>query len=215
VAHLYQIHNWDHLTPIEETLAALDDAVRQGKVRYLGGSNLAAWQMSKALGVSALHDRAAFVANQIHYSLVSRDAERDLIPMAEDSGASLTVWQPLAGGFLAGGTSSRRSRVGDFVPFDQTRGFEILDVARTVAARHGVGPARVAIAWLLARRAVTSVIVGARTVDRLIDNLGASGLTLTEQDLAELDGVSGPPPAYPNWIQDGFAPARTPAANLD
>lgn len=214
---LYQIHNWDHLTPIEETLGALDDAVRQGKVRYIGGSNLAAWQVSKALGVSALHDRAGFVANQIHYSLVSRDAERDLIPMAEDSGLSLTVWQPLAGGFLAGRTGetdSRRARVGDFVPFDQGKGRQIVDVLRAVAGRHGVSPARVAISWLLARRAVTSVIVGARTVDQLTDNLAAGGLTLTGPDLAELDAVSSGPAAYPNWIQEGFAPARTPAANL-
>src|ERR1700754_1957117 len=125
---LYQIHNYDHVTPIEETLSALDDAVRQGKVRYIGCSNLSAWQISKALGVSALHDQAKFVANQIHYSLLSRDAERDLVPMAEDAGLSLTVWSPLAGGFLSGKfdrggvteQDSRRARVGfDFVQFDE------------------------------------------------------------------------------------------------
>jgi aryl-alcohol dehydrogenase-like predicted oxidoreductase len=219
---LYLIHNHDPLTPIEETLSALDDAVRQGKVRYLACSNLAAWQISKALGLSTLHGQAKFVANQTHYSLVSRDAERDLIPMAEDAGLSLTVWGPLAGGFLSGkhdrgGVStdhdSRRARVGgDFVRFDEEHGFRVLDVLRTVAARHEVSPARVAIAWLLAQRAVTSVIVGARKLEQLTDNIAAPDLTLTEQDLAELDTASRPPVAYPNWIQEDFAPVRTPAA---
>jgi aryl-alcohol dehydrogenase-like predicted oxidoreductase len=218
---LYQLHNYDRLTPLEETLSALDDAVRQGKVRYIGCSNFAAWQVSKALGVSALNRQAKFVANQAHYSLVSRDAERDLAPMAEDAGLSLTVWSPLAGGFLSGkfdrgGTSSeaesRRVSAGaDFVRFDLENGFKVVDVLRAVAARHGVSPARVAIAWLLAQPAVTSVIVGARKIEQLTDNIAASGLALTGQDLAELDEVSRPPVAYPNWIQDAFAPARVPA----
>ena len=219
---LYQIHNYDHVTPLEETLAALDDAVRQGKVRYLGASNLAAWQISKALGISALHHQSAFVANQIHYSLVSRDAERDLVPMALDEGLSLTVWSPLAGGFLSGkvdrsGTTdqdTRRAKVGfDFVQFDAENGYRIVDVLRDVAKRHEVSPARVAIAWLLAQPAVTSVIVGARKLDQLADNIAASDLVLTEQDLTELDEVSKLPTAYPNWIQAAFAPSRTPAAN--
>lgn len=221
---LYQIHNHDHMTPIEETLSALDDAVRQGKVRYIGCSNLAAWQISKALGISALHNQAKFVANQTHYSLLSRDAERDLVPMAEDAGLSLTVWQPLVGGFLTGkfdrgGVSTEQDsrRAGnafDFVPFDEEKGFTVLAALRTVAARHEVSPARVAIAWLLAQRAVTSVIVGARKLEQLTDNIAASDLILTEQDLTELDEVSRPPIAYPNWIQEQFAPTRIPAGNL-
>ncbi|GAA4592271.1 aldo/keto reductase [Planotetraspora phitsanulokensis] len=221
---LYQLHNHDHVTPIEETLSALDDAVRQGKVRYIGCSNLAAWQISKALGVSALHNQAKFVANQTHYSLLSRDAERDLVPLAEDAGLSLTVWQPLVGGFLTGKferggvttePDSRRARNGfDFVPFDEEKGFRVLDVLRTVAARHEVSLARVAIAWLLAQRAVTSVIVGVRKLDQLKDNVAASDLALTEQDLAELDEVSRAPIAYPNWIQEWFAPTRIPGGNV-
>jgi aryl-alcohol dehydrogenase-like predicted oxidoreductase len=218
---LYQVHNYDRITPIEETLSALDDAVRQGKVRYIGCSNFAAWQVSKALGVSALHGQARFVANQAHYSLVSRDAERDLVPLAEDAGLSLTVWSPLAGGFLSGKfdrggvtteQDSRRARAGaDFVQFDEESGFKILDAARAVAARHGVSPARVAIAWLLAQRSVTSVIVGARKLEQLTDNIAASDLALTGHDLAELDEASRPPVAYPNWIQDAFAPSRIPS----
>ncbi|HTU72103.1 MAG TPA: aldo/keto reductase [Trebonia sp.] len=221
---LYQIHNYDHITPLEETLSALDDAVRQGKVRYIGSSNLAAWQLSKALGISAQHGLANFVANQAHYSLVSRDAERDLVPLAEDAGLSLTVWSPLAGGFLSGKfdrggvtaeQDSRRASAGrDFVRFDEEAGFKVVDVLRTVAARHQASAARVAIAWLLAQRAVTSVIVGARKLEQLTDNIAASGLSLSEQDLAQLDQVSRPPAAYPNWIQEAFAPARIPAANL-
>ncbi|MEV4539160.1 aldo/keto reductase [Asanoa sp. NPDC049518] len=221
---LYQLHNHDHVTPIEETLGALDDAVRQGKIRYIGCSNFFAWQISKALGISALHDQARFVSNQTHYSLVARDAERDMVPMAEDEGVSLTVWAPLAGGFLTGkhdrgGASteqdSRRVRSGgDFVPFDEETGFKILDVVRAVAARHDVSPAQVALAWVLAQRAITSVVVGARKPEQLADNLAAADLTLTEQDLAELDEVSRPPVAYPNWIQTAFAPVRIPAANV-
>ncbi|MER7890154.1 aldo/keto reductase [Micromonospora sp. NPDC094482] len=221
---LYQIHNYDHVTPLEETLSALDDAVRQGKVRYIGCSNLAAWQISKALGISKLHNQAKFVANQTHYSLVSRDAERDLVPMAEDEGLSLTVWSPLAGGFLSGKfdrggmtteQDSRRAQVGvDFVQFDEEKGFKVVDVLRTVAARHEVSPSRAAIAWLLAQRAVTSVIVGARKLEQLTDNIAASDLALTEQDLAELDEVSRPPVAYPNWIQEAFGPVRIPAGNV-
>ncbi|MGQ4427085.1 aldo/keto reductase [Streptomyces violaceoruber] len=220
---LYHLHNWDRLTPLEETLGALDDAVRQGKVRYIACSNLAAWQVSKALGLSALHGQAQFAANQIHYSLLSRDAERDLIPMAEDAGVSLTVWKPLVDGFLTGKfqrggvttePDSRRARSdSDFIPFDEHQGFEVVDVLQAVAARHEVSPARVAIAWLLARRAVTSVIVGARKMDQLQDNIAASDLVLSEQDIAELDDVSRPAVAYPNWIQAAFAPVRIPAAN--
>ncbi|MBF9134324.1 aldo/keto reductase [Plantactinospora sp. S1510] len=218
---LYQIHNFDHLTPLEETLSALDDAVRQGKVRYIGCANLAAWQVSKALGLSARHHQAGFVSVQAYYSLIGRDVERDLVPMAEAEGVGLTVWSPLAGGFLSGKTSrdgtvaDRGSRqahpdYADFVPIDHERGHDVLDVVRAVAARHQVSPARVALAWLLAQRAVTSVIVGARKLDQLTDNIAATELTLTEQDLAELDKVSSQPPAYPNWIQQAFAPSRLP-----
>ncbi|WP_326562223.1 aldo/keto reductase [Micromonospora sp. NBC_01796] len=218
---LYQIHNFDHITPFEETLSALDDAVTQGKVRYIGCANLAAWQISRALGISALHDQAKFVSVQSYYSLVGRDAERDLLPMVEAEGLSMTVWSPLAGGFLAGkqdrngtvnDTGSRRAQEGfaDFTPIDYERGHDVLDVVRAVAARHEVSCARVALAWLLAQRGVTSVVVGARRLDQLEDNIGASELTLTEQDLAELDKVSALPPAYPNWIQTAFAGARIP-----
>jgi aryl-alcohol dehydrogenase-like predicted oxidoreductase len=217
---LYQIHNFDHVTPIEETLSALDDAVRQGKVRYIGCANLAAWQISRALGVSALHDWSRFVSVQSYYSLVGRDAERDLLPMVEAENIGLTVWSPLAGGFLSGkverdGVTEQGSRqahpnYSQFPPTDQEYGFKVLDVVRAVAARHEVSPARVALAWLLAQRGVTSVVIGARKVEQVADNVAAVDLTLSEQDIAELDAVSALPPAYPNWIQQAFAASRLP-----
>lgn len=214
---LYQIHNFDQVTPLEETLRALDDAVRQGKVRYIGCANLAAWQASRALGISAVHDISAFVSVQAYYSLVSRDAEREIMPMTQAHGLALTVWSPLAGGFLTGkidrGTPSapgRRATGADFPPVDREKAYDVIDAARAVAARHGAMVPQVALAWLLAQPAVTSVITGARTAQQLTANLAASELRLTEQDLAELREVSKQPPAYPNWIQEMYAPMRIP-----
>lgn len=218
---LYQLHNFDPLTPFEEVLAALGDAVRQGKVRYIGCANLAAWQVSRALGVSARQGLPAFAAVQAYYSLVGRDAEHELVPMAQAEGVGLTVWSPLAGGFLSGklhrdGTvepGSRRAAAEypDFPPVDRERGHDVLDVLRAVAGRHGVSVPRVALAWLLAQPAVTSVIVGARRVEQLVDNVAAGDLVLSEGDLAELDRVSAPAALYPGWIQQMFAGARQPA----
>ncbi|RKN23874.1 aldo/keto reductase [Micromonospora musae] len=213
---LYQLHNFDHLTPFEEVLRALDDAVRQGKVRYLGCANLAAWQITKALGVSALHDLHRLVSVQVYYSLVGRDVERDLVPMAQSEKLALTVWNPLAGGFLTGKFSrdgsvqgpARRSGAAGFPPVESERGFEVVEMLRTVAARHDASIPQIAIAWLLAQPAVTSVVIGARTMAQLDDNIAAGGVTLTEQDLADLDAVSAQPPAYPNWLQQMYAPGR-------
>ncbi|MFF0366779.1 MULTISPECIES: aldo/keto reductase [unclassified Micromonospora] len=218
---LYQIHNFDQVTPMEETLRALDDAVRQGKVRYIGCANFAAWQISKALGISAREKLAGFVSVQSYYSLLGRDVERDVVPMALDEGVGLTVWSPLAGGFLSGkvgrdsavadsGSRSAQPGFTNFPPVDRERGFDVVDVLKGVAERHEVSPARVAVAWLLARPAVTSVIVGARKQEQLVDNIAATDLTLTAQDLAELDEISKLPVAYPNWIQEAFAGVRYP-----
>ncbi|MBM0232227.1 aldo/keto reductase [Micromonospora sp. STR1_7] len=218
---LYQIHNFDQVTPMEETLRALDDAVRQGKIRYVGCANFAAWQISKALGISAREKLARFVSVQSYYSLVGRDVERELVPMALDEGIGMTVWSPLAGGFLSGkitrdngvadsGSRSAQPGYTNFPPLDRERGFDVVDVLKGVAERHGVSPARVAVAWLLTRPAVTSVIVGARKHEQLVDNIAASDLTLTAQDLTELDEITKLPAAYPNWIQEAFAGVRYP-----
>ncbi|MFC4530792.1 aldo/keto reductase [Sphaerisporangium dianthi] len=205
---LYQIHNIDPRTPVEETLRALDDAVRQGKIRYIGCSNHAAWEVTKALGVSAARGLAEFVSVQAYYSLAGRDVERELVPMLRSEDLALMVWSPLAGGLLSGksdrdGTSDEGARhaQSQFVPVDREKAYDIIDALKAVAARHEVSAARVALAWVLARPAVTSVIIGARRVGQLTDNLAATDLTLTAEDLAQLDEVSGEPTPYPTWVQ--------------
>jgi aryl-alcohol dehydrogenase-like predicted oxidoreductase len=215
---LYQLHNFDHVTPMEETLRALDDAVRQGKVRYIGCANLAAWQASQALGISARHELSRFVSAQVNYSLLARDVEREIVPMAHAHGLALTVWGPLAGGFLTGKIDrntpparGRRAGGADFPPVDRDRAYDVVDVARAVAARHEATVPQVALAWLLAQPGVTSVIIGARTLEQLTGNLAASSLQLTGPDHAELGEVSKLPRAYPNWIQEMFAPQRIPS----
>ncbi|WP_296950799.1 aldo/keto reductase [uncultured Massilia sp.] len=205
---LYQIHNFDGLTPMEETLRALDDAVRAGKIRYIGCSNLAAWQVAKALGISALHGWSAYVSVQACYSLAVRDIERAILPQARDAGLGVMAWSPLAGGLLSGKISrdnaadqgSRRAHI-DFPPVEPEHGLRAIEALRPVAGRHGVSAARVALAWVLAQEGVTCAIVGARRIEQLRDNLGALDVQLTAEDLAELDAGTALPRAYPGWVQ--------------
>lgn len=213
---LYQIHNFDPLTPFEETLRALDDAVRQGKIRYIGCSNLAAWQAMKALGISERNGLERFVSIQAYYSLAGRDIEYELLPLIEDQKMGLMVWSPLAAGFLSGKYDrhteqglSRRDKF-EFPPINRERVFDIIDVLRLVAQRHSATPAQIALAWLLARPAVTSVITGVRRVDQLHDNMAALELRLSPEDIAELDAISEPGLHYPNWIQANWANNRIP-----
>jgi aryl-alcohol dehydrogenase-like predicted oxidoreductase len=215
---LYQIHGFDRLTSPEEVLRALDDVVRQGKVRYIGCSNYAAWQVTKALGVSALGGLSRFVSVQAHYALTARDIERELIPMIDDHNLGLLVFSPLAAGLLSGkfdrnGTSdptARRALASYYPPVDEARAFDIIDVLKAISQRHGVSAAQVALAWLLAQPATTSVIVGARRREQLTDNLAAIDLALTTEDLAALDQVSRLPLSYPGWMQAMAAPQRLP-----
>jgi aryl-alcohol dehydrogenase-like predicted oxidoreductase len=217
---LYQIHKWDPLTPIEETLAALDDAVRQGKIRYIGASNVAAWQLMKALGVSDRTGFTRFVCHQACYSLACRGVEDELVPAVLDQGLSLLCWSPLAGGLLSGKVTregadpdsrrGRRAATRQFPPVDEERAFEIIDVLRAIADRRNATPAKVALAWILSRRAVTSVIVGARQVDQLTDNLGALDVVLDAEELEALERVSAEAPRYPNWILTYNAASRAP-----
>lgn len=204
---LYQIHNFDGLTPAEETLRALDDAVRAGKIRYIGCSNLAGWQIAKALGISTLHDWSAYVSVQACYSLAVRDIEREILPLVADQQLGLMAWSPLAGGLLSGkfgrgrgDPDGRRTHI-NFPPVETEHGYHVIDALLPVAERHGVSAAQVALAWLLGRPAVTCAIVGARRVDQLRDNLAALDLVLTPQDLAELDAASALPEFYPRWVQ--------------
>lgn len=204
---LYQIHGFDPLTPFEESLAALDDLVKAGKIRYLGLCNLAAWQIMKALGVSRLHGWNAFASVQAYYSIAGRDLEREIFPLAQDQKLGVMVWSPLAGGFLSGKfrrnqeppAGSRRSGF-DFPPVDKARAFDCLDAMDPIAKAHGVSIAQVALAWILSRKEVSSIIVGARRIEQLKDNLAASRLTLSEAELKTLDAVSALPQEYPGWM---------------
>ncbi|WP_329139378.1 aldo/keto reductase [Streptomyces sp. NBC_01476] len=205
---LYQIHSFDPLTPVEETLGALDDAVRQGKIRYIGASNLAAWQMAKYLGASDLGGLSRFVSQQVYYSLAGRDIEREILPLAVDRKLATLVYSPLAGGFLTGkfdrdGSSDEQSRraQANNPPVDPDRAYDIVDALRAVAERHGVGVPRVAIAWVLAQPGVTSAIVGARRPGQLTETLAAADLELTAEDLRELDEAGALPPSYPGYVQ--------------
>jgi aryl-alcohol dehydrogenase-like predicted oxidoreductase len=205
---LYQIHRFDLLTSIEDTLRALDDLVHAGKVRYIGCSNLAAWQLMKALAVSREQGLERFKCTQSYYSLAGRDLEREMIPLLKDQGLGLLVWSPLAGGFLSGkftrdtGDDAARRAKFDFPPVDKEKAFDVLDVAKAIADRHGVSVAQVAIAWILANPAVTSVIIGARKPAQLDDNLKAIDVRLSAEDMKVLDEVSKLTTEYPAWMEN-------------
>lgn len=212
---LYQIHRSDPLTDIEDTLRALDDLVRQGKVRYVGCSNLMAWQLMKALAISRSEGLGRFKCTQSYYSLAGRELEKEMIPLLKDQGVGLLVWSPLAGGFLSGKftrdkevAEGRRASF-DFPPIDKEKAFDIVDVMRKIAEDHGASVAQVALAWVLANTVVTSVIIGARTLTQLDDNLGAVELSLSDDDLQALDKISKLPLEYPAWM-DVFPSDRRP-----
>jgi aryl-alcohol dehydrogenase-like predicted oxidoreductase len=220
---LYQVHEWDGQTPLEETLDALDTLVRDGKVRYIGCSNYSAWHLMKALGISAVSGRERFVSQQIHYTLQAREAEYELVPIAVDQEVGILVWSPLAGGLLSG--KYRRGQQGpegsrqltdwNEPPVrDEDRLYDIVDALVEIGEGHGVSAAQVAIAWLLDRPGVTSVILGARTEDQLADNLAAAELTLSDAERARLDQVSAPPLLYPYWHQVKTAADRLGPADL-
>jgi aryl-alcohol dehydrogenase-like predicted oxidoreductase len=203
---LYQIHRPDPLTNLEDTLRALDDLVRAGKVRYIGCSNLEAWVLMKALGISKAQGLERFRCTQSYYSLVGRELERDTLPLLEDQGLGLLVWSPLAGGFLSGkftrtgGDEAARRAKFDFPPVNKEKGFDILDVLTALASRHQVSVAQIALAWLLAKDVVTSVIIGARKPSQLEDNLKAVDVVLTDDDARALDEVSKLAAEYPAWM---------------
>jgi len=205
---LYQIHGFDALTPFEETLGALTDLVRQGKVRYIGCSNLTAWQIMKSLGISAQGHLEKFVTLQAYYSLAGRELEREIGPMLLDQKMGLLVWSPLAGGFLSGkftrtgGASDAESRRSKFTfpPVNLEKGYDIVDVLTAVAARKEATVAQVALAWLLHQPCVTSVIIGAKKASQLKDNLGAVNVKLDAEDLKQINDASALSPEYPGWM---------------
>jgi len=204
---LYQMHSFDRITPIEETVRALDDLVRHGYVRYVGLSNWQAWTVMKALGIADRHGLTRPATLQAYYTIAGRDLEREIAPLLEAEKLGLMVWSPLAGGLLSGkydrdskGPQGSRRVSFDFPPVDKERAFACVDAMREVAKRHNVSVARIALAWLLHRPFVMSVIVGATSIEQLDDNLAATEVSLSAEELGALDRVSALPAEYPGWM---------------
>jgi aryl-alcohol dehydrogenase-like predicted oxidoreductase len=206
---LYQIHGFDILTPLEETLRALDDLVHSGKVRYIGCSNLKAWQLMKSLWISDKNSFNKFKSLQAYYSIAGRDLEREIVPLLEDQNLGLMVWSPLAGGFLSGKyrrnqmpeDESRRKEF-DFPPINKEKAFDIIDIMDEVSKAHNASVAQVALAWLLHQKVVTSVILGVKNEKQLRDNLKSTEIHFTEDELNKLNEVSKLAPEYPGWMVD-------------
>lgn len=213
---LYQIHIWDPVTPLEETLRTLDDLVRSGKVRYIGASNFAAWQLMKALWVSDKHGWARFESLQPLYNLAFRDLETELVPLCLDQKLAILPWSPLAFGYLSGKYDRNKrpasSRIdgplAQFLPADWERIYRIVDVLKEIASGHGVTPAAIALAWLLHKPGVTSVILGVRTMEQLRQNLAAADVKLSAEEMAKLDAVSATPIPYPQWMIQQYGADR-------
>jgi aryl-alcohol dehydrogenase-like predicted oxidoreductase len=215
---LYQVHGADLVTPIEETMRALDNLVSRGLVRYIGASNMAAWQIMKALGLSRQYNCARFETVQSYYTIAGRELEREIIPMLTDQQLGLMVWSPLAGGLLSGKFARQtatpnhaRRLVLDFPPVNKEHALNIVDAIRPIAEAHGVSVARIALAWLLHQKAVMSVIIGAKSIAQLDDNLAATDIVLSADELAALDKASALNREYPQWMLDRQHGDRVPA----
>jgi aryl-alcohol dehydrogenase-like predicted oxidoreductase len=221
---LYQVHEWDGQTPLEETLGALDHLVQSGKVRYVGCSNFAGWQVMKALGIADRDRLPRFVSQQIYLSLHERSAEYEIVPSAIDQGLGLLIWSPLAGGLLSG-----KYRRGEDAPegsrrfsgtwteppiYDEDKLYETIDALVAISEAHGVSPAQIAIAWLLARPGVSTLIIAARTEAQLADNLAATSVELAPEETARLEAITRPPLIYPFWHQRNSASDRLGPADL-
>ncbi len=206
---LYQVHGFDALTQLDETLRALDDLVRAGKVRYIGCSNYSGWHLMKALGISERDGLERYVSQQVYYSLVAREFENELVPLALDQGIGGLIWSPLAGGFLTGKyrrgqdgpQDTRRPQRGDPGTINETQGFAIVDVLDEIAQAHDASIAQTTLNWLLRKPGVTSVLIGARREEQLLDNLKAANWTMTADEVRRLDEVSAMPLIYPYWHQ--------------
>ncbi|WP_149242389.1 aldo/keto reductase [Dyadobacter sp. 32] len=204
---VFYVHGVDEYTALEETMRGLEDLVRSGKVRYIGVSNHTAWQIMKANGIAEKNGWTKFVACQHYYSIAGRELERELVPMMKDQNLALMPWSPLAGGFLSGkftrnneSTGDNRRDSFDFPPVDKEKAYDIIEAIQPIAENHGVSVAQIALAWLLHQKSVTSVIIGAKRPDQLLDNIAAVDVTLTAEELAILDRVSAIKPEYPAWM---------------
>jgi aryl-alcohol dehydrogenase-like predicted oxidoreductase len=220
---LYQVHEWDGQTPLEETLGALDHLVQSGKVRYVGASNYAAWQLMKALGIADVKGLPRFVSQQIYYSLQAREAEYELVPLSIDQGLGILVWSPIAGGLLSGkyrrgvDAPAGSRHLGDWSEppiYDEDKLYDTIEVLVGIGEDRGVSAAQIALAYLIGKPAVTSVIVGARTEEQLADNLAAADVALTAAELSKLDAASAMPLLYPYWHQANTSSDRLGPADL-
>lgn len=216
---LYQVHIPDPLTPPEETARALDDLVRRGLVRYIGFSNLPAWKAARMLSIQERNNYARFVGAQMYYSLLGRDLEHEVIPFIEDAGIGVLVWSPLAGGFLSGkytreNPAPEGARLNQFKlpPIDIEKGYDVVDVLKQIGQNHGTSPAQVALAWMLTKPFISSVIIGANKMQQLEDNLGAAQLNLSAQEVEKLEALTAPQPLYPGWMQSMGWDAKVKAA---
>jgi aryl-alcohol dehydrogenase-like predicted oxidoreductase len=217
---LYQLHGFDPLTPFEESLSALNDLVRSGRVRYIGLCNMAAWQVMKSLSVSERLNLAKFVSVQAYYTVAGRDLERELVPLIQDQKLGLMVWSPLAGGLLSGkfssaedkGPAGARRATFDFPVVDKSRAFRCVDAMRPMALARKISVAQVALAWILAKSFVTTVIIGAKSMDQLRDNIESTRVRLDDAEIKQLDEISALPVEYPGWMLafQGQARAKPP-----
>ena len=210
---LYQVHWWDNHTPIEETIEALNDLVRQGKVRYIGISDFAAWQIVKSVMLQEMKGFSKFVSAQMYYSLLGRDIEFEVVPACEDLGLGILAWSPLAGGFLTGKYSrenipedSRYARMErPFLRFDLEKGYTVVEELKKLAEKYGATPAQIALSWVISKPFVSSAIIGVRSLEQLKDNLRAVNISLNEEDIQYLDELTEPKKPYPQWFLDMFA----------
>lgn len=214
---LLYVHGVDHLTALEETLRGLEDLVRSGKVRYLGVSNHAAWQIAKANGIAKEMGWSRFVAAQSYYSIAGRDIEREIVPLALSENIGIMPWSPLAGGFLSGKFTRSNEKAGDsrrdefdFPPVNKEKAYDIIDVMIKLGKSHDVSAARIALAWMLRKPGVTSIIIGAKRKEQLLDNIAATELSLSEKEMLELDTVSELSPEYPGWMIERQQAGRWP-----
>jgi len=214
---LLYIHSVDPLTPLEETMRGLEDVVRSGKVRYIGVSNHPAWMVMKANGLAEKMGWTKFVASQNFYSIASRDMEREIVPMALSEGIGIMPWSPLAGGFLSGKFTRAKEIAGDsrrdtfdFPPINKDKAYDIIDLMARIGENHNASAARVALAWMLTRPGVTSIIIGAKRIDQLIDNIECTLLKLNVEELGELEAISALAPEYPAWMVERQMTGRYP-----
>jgi aryl-alcohol dehydrogenase-like predicted oxidoreductase len=205
---LLSIHRFDAYTPFEESARALENLITRGLVRYVGFSNFTAWQAAKFIGIQRLRGYSPFISAQMYYSLVGRDLEHEVVPFCQDAGVGIVVWSPLASGFLSGRYTRQDPAGGkgrltgfDILPIDKEKGYDLIDKMRAIATNHRATVAQIALAWLLTKPYVSTILLGASKLSQLDDNLGAANLQLSADELAELDQVTAPVPLYPNWFQ--------------